>query len=55
MKSYLKPEFHYITLKVEERYAAGSSICTITGSCPGHVGTCDFTYNGSTYTANLLP
>lgn len=34
MKEYIKPEFHWIDLRMEEKFAAGSG-----GSCDSGVGT----------------
>lgn len=55
MRSYSKPEFSFISLKVEESFAqvaAGSVQCTVTGSCPNEVPFCTFVYDGTTVTAN---
>jgi len=55
MKCYFKPEFHFISLRVEESFAAvgvGSQQCTTTGSCPDNVPFCTFTYGGKVFTAN---
>jgi hypothetical protein len=53
VKNYSKPEFEFVMLRVEERYAAGSVRCTVIGSCPDNsaVG-CSYTYGGQTYVAN---
>ncbi len=51
MKYYIKPEFDYVALTAEERFASGSSDCTTYGSCPTSKTICSFTFDSTTYTA----
>ncbi|OCZ49462.1 hypothetical protein [Dehalobacter sp. TeCB1] len=34
MKKYIKPQFEYVALLSEERFAVASSGCTLFGTCP---------------------
>lgn len=58
MKAYIKPSLKAVDIRVEERFAGGSS-CSITGSCPvSGTDACASSYNswlkknGYTYTVN---
>ena len=51
LKSYIKPVFDYVELTVEERFAVGSTTCTVSGTCPGGGFTDPAT--GIFYKANL--
>lgn len=58
MKTYTKPSLNAVDIRVEERFAGGSS-CTVTGSCPtSGSNDCISSYNswlaknGYTFTVN---
>ena len=53
MRAYIKPLFEFIVLAVEERFAAGSLICTVVGTCPtSSAPGCSFVAHGVTKYAN---
>jgi hypothetical protein len=52
LRVYMKPEFDYVSLTAEERFAGGASQqCQTYGSCPTSTTICSFTIDGTTYTA----
>lgn len=58
MKKYIKPRFEYVALLSEERFALGSTTCTLYGTCPVNCDTVtgtDSQGNPYTFTVNYNP